>query len=112
MLKLFSDSIGISDCLPHSSDGEKRPGFISVPDINNNTAMIINIKNGVLFCTTWIFVCASLCMNVPWLVGFAMFCRDKILYIKAGSPTDILPGGTRQDETSLQIEDLRSNKNV
>jgi len=58
-------------------------------------------------------------MDVVFLVGFAVFYRGKILYISAGSLRDILQGGTRQAygpwvqaETSLQIEDLRSNKNV
>jgi hypothetical protein len=45
---VFSDSIEISDCLPLSSDVEQGPGFITVPDINNNTAMIIKIKTAVM----------------------------------------------------------------
>jgi hypothetical protein len=47
--KVFSDSIEISDCLPLSSDVEQGPGFITVPDINNNTAMIIKIKTQCYF---------------------------------------------------------------
>jgi hypothetical protein len=40
--KVFSYSIAISDCVPLSSDGEERAGYISIPSINNNTTMIIN----------------------------------------------------------------------
>jgi len=64
--KVFLDSIEISDCVRLSSDGEQEPGFISVPDITTNTAMIINIKMPCYFVDfLW-----SLCTDVAWLVCF------------------------------------------
>jgi hypothetical protein len=46
---VFSDSIEISDCVPPSSDVEQGPEYISITGINNNTAMIINIKTECYF---------------------------------------------------------------
>ena len=96
---VFSDSIEISDCLPLSSDVEQGPGFITVPDINNNTAMIIKIKTAVIFCTMWI-VC---------VVGITVFCRGKILCIAKRSTRDIVHSDTvykrhltRRNEASLE----------
>jgi hypothetical protein len=45
----------ISECVPLSSDGEQRPRYISIPSINNNTAMIINIKTQYYFVTCGCF---------------------------------------------------------
>ena len=46
---VFSDSIEMSDCVPPSSDVEQAPEYISITGINNNTAMIINIKTECYF---------------------------------------------------------------
>ena len=84
----------MSDCVPPSSDVEQAPEYISITGINNNTAMIINIKTECYFAPCSFF--ASLCTDIVWLVGFTVFCRGKILYISKGSPRDMLKGGTKQ----------------
>jgi len=74
--KVFSDSIEIYECVPLSSDGEQGSGCISVPNISNNTAMIINIKT-----QCYLVPCGflwSLRMSVSWLVGFTVFWRGKL----------------------------------
>ena len=53
--KVCSYSRAISDCVPLSSDGEERAGYISIPSINNNTTTIINIKPQYYFVTCGCF---------------------------------------------------------
>ena len=47
--RVFSDSIEISDSVQPSSVVEQGPEYILITDINNNTAMIINIKTKCYF---------------------------------------------------------------
>ena len=57
--KVFSYSIAISDCVPLSSDGEERPGYISIPSINNYD---YQHKTPVLVCAMWMFQCPYVLM--------------------------------------------------
>ena len=72
---VFSDSIEIFDWVPLSS--EQWPGFISIPDINNNTAILKKIK------TQYYFVPCGFCrLPYVWMYLAGRFCRGKILFIR------------------------------
>jgi hypothetical protein len=69
----------ISDIVPLSSDVEQRPMFISVPvpGINNNTAMIINIKT--LWCCTMRDFCLCFLMYGDVLCKINKIIQQKLL---------------------------------
>ena len=92
---VFSDSIEISDCVPPSSDVEQGPEYISIRGINNNTAMIINIKRECYFAPCELLVC-FLMYGCSLANRFYCVLSWKILYITKASPRDMIQDGTKQ----------------